>query len=52
MFALCLDSLGQGEELNVHVSKPPKDGSTSASFIQVGSFKGKLKAYFELKTLI
>nr|CAG4646885.1 EOG090X02MW [Megafenestra aurita] len=33
IFALCLDSLGNGEELNVHVSKPPKDGSNSAIFI-------------------
>ena len=35
VFALCLDSLGKGEELNVHVSKPPKEGSNSATFIEV-----------------
>nr|CAG4650810.1 EOG090X02MW [Simocephalus serrulatus] len=34
VFALCLDSLGNGEELNVHVSKPPKDGSNTAIFIE------------------
>lgn len=34
VFALCLDSLGKGEELNVHVSKPPKEGSNSATFIE------------------
>ncbi|XP_046436875.1 nicalin-like [Daphnia pulex] len=34
IFALCLDSLGNGEELNVHVSKPPKDGSNSGIFIE------------------
>ena len=36
VFALCLDSLGNGEQLNVHVSKPPKDGSNIASFLKVG----------------
>nr|CAG4636847.1 EOG090X02MW [Ceriodaphnia reticulata] len=35
IFALCLDSLGNGSELNVHVSKPPKDGSNSAIFIEM-----------------
>nr|CAG4636010.1 EOG090X02MW [Eubosmina coregoni] len=34
VFALCLDSLGSGSELNVHVSKPPKDGSSSSVFVQ------------------
>ncbi|KZS07100.1 Nicalin [Daphnia magna] len=34
VFALCLDSLGNGEELNIHVSKPPKDGSNSGIFIE------------------
>lgn len=34
VFALCLDSLGSGSELNLHVSKPPKEGSSSAVFLQ------------------
>jgi len=34
VYALCLDSLGKGGELNVHVSKPPKEGSNSAAFIE------------------
>ena len=37
VYALCLDSLGKGGELNVHVSKPPKEGSNSAAFIEVGN---------------
>nr|CAG4643073.1 EOG090X02MW [Ilyocryptus agilis] len=34
VFVLCLDSLGVGDELNVHVSKPPKEGSNVAVFIE------------------
>nr|CAG4640699.1 EOG090X02MW [Eulimnadia texana] len=34
LYTICLDSLSQGDELNVHVSKPPKDGSHSAAFFQ------------------
>jgi len=34
VYVLCLDSLGKGEELNVHVSKPPKEGSSSFTFIE------------------
>nr|CAG4642367.1 EOG090X02MW [Evadne anonyx] len=33
-YVLCLDSLGKGEELNVHVSKPPKEGSKSFTFVE------------------
>jgi len=34
-YVMCLDSLGKGEELNVHVSKPPKEGSKSFTFVEV-----------------
>nr|CAG4634664.1 EOG090X02MW [Alona affinis] len=34
IFALCLDSLGNGDELNVHVSKPPKEGSNIGTFVK------------------
>jgi len=33
-YVLCLDSLGKGEELNVHVSKPPKESSKSYAFVE------------------
>ena len=32
-FVLCLDSLGKGDEINLHVSKPPKAGSAAHKFI-------------------
>ncbi|CAG0920330.1 unnamed protein product [Notodromas monacha] len=31
-FTLCLDTVGGSDELFMHVSKPPKDGSASAEF--------------------
>lgn len=34
-FAVCLDSLGIGNELNIHVSKPPRPGSVSYVFHKV-----------------
>nr|CAG4645400.1 EOG090X02MW [Lynceus sp. MCZ IZ 141354] len=30
LFTLCLDSLGLGQELNLHVSKPPKENSAGS----------------------
>ncbi|XP_058614616.1 nicalin-1-like [Onychostoma macrolepis] len=33
-FVLCLDSLGTGDELFLHVSRPPKPGTPQYSFIQ------------------
>ncbi|RXN12926.1 nicalin-1-like protein [Labeo rohita] len=33
-FVLCLDSLGTGDELFLHVSRPPKSGTPQYSFIQ------------------
>ncbi|XP_030625149.1 nicalin-1 [Chanos chanos] len=33
-FVLCLDTLGNGDELFLHVSRPPKPGSPQYSFIQ------------------
>merc|ERR1719494_257522 len=33
-YVLCLDALGNGNELNLHVSKPPKDKSAAALLYQ------------------
>ncbi|XP_023344303.1 nicalin-1-like [Eurytemora carolleeae] len=33
-FILCLDSLGKNKPLNLHVSKPPKEGSAGAIFLE------------------
>lgn len=33
-FVMCLDALGQGTGLNLHVSKPPKEGSATDIFQQ------------------
>ncbi|CAH1797520.1 unnamed protein product [Owenia fusiformis] len=33
-FVLCLDTLGSSNNLNLHVSKPPKEGSAAASFVK------------------
>uniref|UniRef100_A0A147BV28 Nicalin n=1 Tax=Ixodes ricinus TaxID=34613 RepID=A0A147BV28_IXORI len=30
LFTMCLDSIGSGDELYLHVSKPPKEGSAAA----------------------
>uniref|UniRef100_A0A1E1X949 Nicalin n=1 Tax=Amblyomma aureolatum TaxID=187763 RepID=A0A1E1X949_9ACAR len=30
LFTMCIDSIGSGDDLYVHVSKPPKEGSTTA----------------------
>uniref|UniRef100_UPI00358F1270 BOS complex subunit NCLN isoform X2 n=1 Tax=Myxine glutinosa TaxID=7769 RepID=UPI00358F1270 len=33
-FALCLDTLGSSDALNVHVSRPPRDGTPIQAFLQ------------------
>ena len=33
-FVLCLDSLGSSDQLKLHVSKPPKEGSAGEVFLQ------------------
>lgn len=33
-FVLCLDTLGSGDSLYMHVSKPPKDGSPASQFFK------------------
>jgi hypothetical protein len=35
MYVLCLDTVGSSNDLNLHVSKPPKEGSPAAQFFQV-----------------
>ena len=35
-FAACLDTLGAGSSISMHVSKKPKDDSPSAKFFEVG----------------
>lgn len=44
LFTMCLDTIGSGEELYLHVSKPPKEGSAAALFFnelqRVGSQAG------------
>ncbi|GAB6032445.1 hypothetical protein CHUAL_011083 [Chamberlinius hualienensis] len=37
IYTLCIDSIGHGDELYFHVSKPPKDGSAGAYLLK--SFK-------------
>ena len=34
-FVMCLDSLGVGNSLNFHVSKPPKEGTAAHAIIEV-----------------
>ena len=34
-YVLCIDGVGQGTHLNMHVSKPPKEGSHGYQLLQV-----------------
>ena len=34
-FVLCLDSVGQTDNINLHVSKPPREGSPGADLVKV-----------------
>ena len=34
-YVLCLDSIGKGDNLNLHVSKPPKEDTPGGIFLQV-----------------
>jgi len=34
-YVICIDAIGQGTELNLHVSKPPKEGTQAYTLIQV-----------------
>lgn len=34
-FVLCLDTLGTSNELNMHVSKPPREDSVGGQFYKV-----------------
>ena len=33
-FVLCLDTLGRGDSLHLHVSKPPREGTLQHSFLR------------------
>lgn len=33
-FVLCLDALGRGNSLHLHVSKPPKEGTLQHAFLR------------------
>lgn len=33
-FVLCLDTLGRGNSLHLHVSKPPKEGTLQHAFLR------------------
>ena len=35
-YVICLDSVGRGNSLNFHVSKPPKEGTAAFTIIEVG----------------
>ncbi|KAL5003981.1 hypothetical protein ScPMuIL_017437 [Solemya velum] len=43
-YALCLDSLGSTDELYLHVSKPPRDGSAGGIFVE--SLENVIKTYY------
>ncbi len=45
--AVCLDSLGMGNKIHMHVSKPPKEGTTAHNFLT----NLKVKAAFKIKIL-
>ncbi len=34
-YVICLDSLGQGNSINFHVSKPPKEGTAAFLITEV-----------------
>ncbi len=34
-YVLCLDAVGKGDELHLHVSKPPKEGSSGDALVKV-----------------
>ncbi|KAL6070259.1 Nicalin [Balamuthia mandrillaris] len=47
-FALCLDSLSQGDQLYMHVSRPPKDPKISQLFQIFNSTSASMDVAFEL----
>ncbi|XP_039278085.1 nicalin [Nilaparvata lugens] len=47
-FVICLDSIAQKGTLNVHVSKPPKEGSAAANFLKELETASENKAKVEM----
>lgn len=47
-FVLCLDTLGRGSSLHLHVSKPPKEGTLQHTFLkELEQVKGELGTLWE-----
>lgn len=41
-FVLCLDTLGRGNSLHLHVSKPPREGTLQHAFLRELEMVGAL----------
>lgn len=50
-FVLCLDTLGRGNSLHLHVSKPPKDGTLQHAFLrELETVRKSISGSWELGT--
>ena len=45
-YVICLDAIGLGNSLNLHVSKPPKEGSAGYALVEVRC--GILKSFIKI----
>ena len=57
-YVICIDAIGQGTELNLHVSKPPKEGTQAYALVQVRTifivllaFRSNIFVLLEIKKL-
>ena len=48
-FVLCLDTVGNSNKLNLHVSKPPKQGSPGDAFYKVSGRRRRRRRRMEGK---
>lgn len=52
-FVLCLDTVGRGDSLHLHVSKPPREGTLQHAFLReldmVGAPRGERASGQQLK---